>query len=154
MKQFFFIISVMMFFYCNSQTNIKEIRETFILASNNSNDCEKLEEITKYNHVEEPVVYSYHLSAKILKSKYMINPFKKYSVFQSSSKKLDSVVIQNPNSVEIRFLRYLIQFNAPKVLGYYDFLESDYMFIIDNISSENLHLQDFITPIINTLNDK
>ena len=84
---------------------------------------------------------------------FIINPFIKYKIFKESIQQLDSIIYFNPKSIEIRFLRYLVQLNTPAFLGYNTNLDVDYTFITHNISYENEDLRNFILPILKNLNN-
>ena len=84
---------------------------------------------------------------------FTLNPYTKYKIFKNSIKKLDRMIILNPQYIEIRFLRYLVQLNSPKILGYYTHIENDYKLIMSNINSETEDLQNFISTIINNINN-
>ena len=136
-------------------SNISEIRKLYILASQDIAKCEKLDIVTRdFTPSLNPVGYSYNIAAQIFKSKHLKNPFKKYTTFKNASKKLDYVIELNPNSTEIRFLRYLIQLNAPGFLGYNDNLFNDYNFIANHIHQEKEDLKDFILSIIDISNNQ
>jgi len=50
---------------------------------------------------------------------------KKLKIFKSGHQKLEEAIQKDPSNVEYRFLRLMIQENAPKVLGYKNELEKD-----------------------------
>ena len=95
-----------------------------------------------------PIYHSYNIVSRILKSKYLRNPVKKVKVFKENTKLLDSLVASHPKKIEIRFLRYSIQLNAPKILGYTTFVKEDYEFIIKNISHADEDLKKIITSFM------
>ncbi|MBL6875124.1 MAG: hypothetical protein ISR02_06575, partial [Flavobacteriales bacterium] len=70
-----------------------------------------------------------------------------------STKQLDSIIYLNPNYIEIRFLRYLVQLNSPTFLGYNTNLDTDYKLIISSVYSQNEDLKNFILPILNNLDN-
>ena len=108
----------------------------YIKAYENIEFSYKLESITKnYNKVNNPVEFSYNISAQLFISKHLKNPVKKLYIFNNCTKELDKIISENPNSIEIRFLRYLVQLNAPRLLGYYNNLKMDYDFIVGNINN-------------------
>ena len=69
-----------------------------------------------------------------------------------AKKILFDAINKNLDSVEIRFLRYSIQYNAPKLLGYTENIEEDYDFIINNINRERDDVKEFILPILKIIN--
>ncbi len=57
-------------------------------------------------------------------------PGQKLSEFKSGAKLLESEIDKNPGEVEFRFLRLIIQENAPRILSYSDNIEHDKEMII------------------------
>ena len=137
-------------FSSNAQcSDIIKLREEYILSQNNLESCIKLNNLSKYcNSKLEPVKYSYNIISNIMKCNFILNPLSKYKIFKNSTKKLDSLIILNPQHTEIRFLRYLVQLNCPKFLLYDVHIDSDYKLIMNNIQSETVDLQNFISKLI------
>lgn len=62
-------------------------------------------------------------------------PTKKLSLFKQGHKKLESAIAHNSSNPEYRFLRLMVQENAPRSLGYYKNIEQDSKFINNNYKS-------------------
>lgn len=52
-------------------------------------------------------------------------PAKKLAMFKQGYKKLETAIGHNPGNAEYRFLRLMVQENAPRSLGYYKNIVSD-----------------------------
>jgi len=59
----------------------------------------------------------------------------KLKVFKAGRLKLDAAITRESDNAELRFLRLMIQENAPGILGYNDDLEKDKDFIIAHFNS-------------------
>jgi hypothetical protein len=59
----------------------------------------------------------------------ILNPAEKLSLFKTGHKKLEAAIKDSGENVELRFLRLIIQENAPGILNYNDDLESDSIYI-------------------------
>ena len=118
--------------------DLKEIRTLFNTAHLEKEDCLKLIQLTE--NVNEAVIQGYHAAAIMVSSKYLINPFKISNVFNQGKALLEDVISENFAEVEIRFLRYTIQLNTPKFIGYYKSIEGDrdvlVKYILKNKDSE------------------
>lgn len=57
----------------------------------------------------------------------------KLSFFKQGGKALEAAIKANPQNVEYRFLRLMIQENAPKIVGYNDNLKEDSELVKKNI---------------------
>jgi len=150
MRLVFIFFCLFSTFSSNAQcSDIIKLREEYILSQNNLESCIKLNNLSKYcNSKLEPVKYSYNIISNIMKCNFILNPLSKYKIFKNSTKKLDSLIILNPQHTEIRFLRYLVQLNCPKFLLYDVHIDSDYKLIMNNIQSETVDLQNFISKLI------
>lgn len=143
-------ILVLLFFFnfSNAQSDIQDIRKIFILSIDSYQKCSQLNRMSSERVSKCPIYHSYNIVSRILKSKYLRNPVKKVKVFKENTKRLDSLVASYPKKIEIRFLRYSIQLNAPKILGYTTFVNEDYEFIIKNISHADEDLKKIITSFM------
>ena len=59
-------------------------------------------------------------------------PAQKLASFKKGHKQLEAAIAKAPHNAEYRFLRLIVQENAPKVLGYYRDMVADSKFIKDN----------------------
>jgi hypothetical protein len=73
------------------------------------------------------------------------NPSSKLKLFKQGHKLLEGAIAKDPNNAEYRFLRLIIQENAPGVLGYKSDLQKDSEFIRKSYSSLPEDLQKTIT---------
>ena len=139
-------ILVLLFFvnFSNAQSDIKDIRKIFILSTDSYQKCSQLNRMSSERVSICPIYHAYNIVSKILESKYLRNPVKKFKVFKENTKLLDSLLVSHPKILEIRFLRYSIQINAPKILGYTNFVKEDYEFIMKNISYADEDLKNII----------
>lgn len=62
-------------------------------------------------------------------------PSKKLELFKTGNKKLEAAISKEPSNADYRFLRLMIQENAPKALGYHKQIGADSKFIIQNFKS-------------------
>ena len=153
----FWIIIYLFFFLINSQAqqlNISEIRELYTEASFEKNKANKLYELTKKCSIESNYKnFSYNAIAILLQSKFSINPIYKLKWFIEGKEKLEKVISQFPNDIELRFLRFCVQDGSPAILDYKINMQEDSQFILNNITINSKELQQFIMPIFEKLND-
>jgi hypothetical protein len=147
-----FLFSILL---SNAQcSDLTKLRETYILSQNEIKSCKELHNLSKNcNPKLDPVEFSYNIISHLMECNFILNPFIKYKIFKESTQQLDRMIYLNPQYTEIRFLRYLVQLNCPRFLGYRTNLENDYKFIMSKINSEDEDLKKFILPIINNLDD-
>lgn len=71
-------------------------------------------------------------------------PAQKLSIFKKGYQKLESAISKNKSNVEYRFLRLMIQENAPKNLGYHKNINEDVKLIIEGKNSVSKDIQNAI----------
>ncbi len=72
----------------------------------------------------------------------------KLKTFKSGRLLLESSIHANPNNTEWRFLRFMIQENAPKIVNYRNNLEEDKSEIINNFNACDKKLQVIIKDYV------
>lgn len=103
--------------------NYEDIRTTFYRAVEDADTAEKLyASLTrgKYKRDVEhdPVMMAYLGASETLLGKHYFNPYSKYKHLKSGLEIIASAIQQNPDNLEIRFLRFSILHHIPSFLGY------------------------------------
>ena len=62
-------------------------------------------------------------------------PSKKLKTFKAGKSRFEMAFVKDSNNAELRFLRLMIQENAPKILGYHHELQKDRSFIIAHFNT-------------------
>lgn len=71
-------------------------------------------------------------------------PAKKLALFKEGYRKLETAISKNPQNVEYRFLRLMVQENAPRSLGYHKAISQDSKFIMENFKNLPANTQNSI----------
>lgn len=141
------------------ENNLAIARSLFNTAHVKKEDCNMLIELT--NNSGNIVIQGYNASAMMVSSKYLINPFKISKIFNEGKELLEDLISENFDDVELRYLRYTIQLNTPKFVGYNKNIDEDRAIIIryikSNPSSEltnhtMIYLKNTNDTILNLLN--
>ena len=153
MRTTYIIISFFFAIICNAQTNnLDQIRKLYLESAKSEENINILiSKCSEYNSKKNSIIYAYRTVADLMLIKYKYNPLYKLNLFSYYSKKLDLIVANNFNNIEIRFLRYCVQKKTPKLLCYNDNLELDYQFIIQNIDIQSKEVQEYISSTFKTL---
>ena len=153
MRIAYFIISFFFIIICNAQTNsLDQIRKSYIESAQSEENINKLiSTCEEYKSKNDSIIYAYRTVADLMLIKYKYNPLYKLKLFTEYSRKLDLIVTNNFNNIEIRFLRYCVQKQTPRFLGYNDNLELDYQFIIQNIDVQSKELQEYICSTLESI---
>ena len=105
--------------------------------------------LTLHKGRKDIIIESYRSVIWFLWADYHFNPFKKWNCFLKGKDKLEYLINNYSNNIELRFLRLTIQENLAKILGYNENINEDKTFI-----NNNLHLvsdKDLFSRITNYL---
>ena len=80
------------------------------------------------------IINAYIGANTLLYCKYFNNSFKKYSYFKEGKKMIEEAIKLDPDNLEIKFLRFINQTNAPWFLNYKSNIKDDYKFISSNLN--------------------
>lgn len=84
------------------------------------------------------VEYAYEGLANTMMAKYQVFPTSKLSSFNKGKAMIDKSINKYPNNLELRYIRLLVQLNAPSFLGYNNSINEDCDFIINNITTSDI----------------
>lgn len=119
------VISLILLFFMNldQQLQISEIRSLYKKAAEEETAAKKLLQLT--DDSREPLLVGYHAAAQMMMAKHVGNPFKKLSYFNKGKDIFTEAIEAAPDNVELRFLRFSVQAEAPGFLNYKQNLEED-----------------------------
>ena len=116
------------------------VRTRFHLAIDQSNASEALMQYLAEQNPKSTYLQAYEAALYMVNAKYQFLPTTKYSSFKKGKNQLEVLIANNPNNVEFRYLRLIIQKNVPKFLGYSDQQTADQLFLLTQY--KNLQDQD------------
>lgn len=94
-----------------------------------------------------PLLMGYKGAVVMAIGRHSANPLTKLRTFNEGRALLDTAIVLDPQSVELRFLRLSIQVNVPRILGYSGQVTEDRAFIVRNLAS--VHSDDFRQSVTN-----
>lgn len=132
--------------------DISIIRELYLSAYKSESNCNDLgKELKRTEKNTSILVEGYEGCFYFIKCQFINNPIERLISFNKGKELLESAIKQDPNSVELRFLRYSIQKNLPKFLLYNN-LEKDLIFVNENIKEiHDEEAQEFITTCLKSI---
>lgn len=139
MKRF---LTIMLFFYCMAspaqELPMEEIRALYVRAAVEKKACEKLIDRLDSVKVEtNPLLFGYRGSATMMMAEHKGNPFTKLSYFNKGKNMLNEAIEADKDNMELRFLRFAAQTNAPAMLGYRGQTEEDKKRILEALPRLN-----------------
>ena len=134
--------------------DINTIREAYLLAYTSESNCnafgEKLMEIKDSKSI---LIKGYEACFYFIKCKFIKNPIDKLIYFNKGKKMLELAIQKDPESIELRFLRYTIQKNLPRFLLYHNNIEKDLTFVKENLNNiADKYIKKFILTSIDSIN--
>ena len=108
---------------------VKDLRVLFFQASNDKENMSNFEEAIENLKDPQGVEQGYIAMLYFLKARYEWNPYTRYGHFVEGKTILEKAIKKNPNSIELIFLRHMIQSNLPSILDYDEGLEEDLKFL-------------------------
>lgn len=114
-------------------TSLSQVRSLYQRASEEEKAGKKLLKLTEEYDEENPVFLGYYGAAHMMMAKHVINPFSKMSHFNKGKKLYTRAIGSAPENIELRFLRFAVQSEAPGFLGYKENLEEDKNFLLSHI---------------------
>ncbi|MEQ9425654.1 MAG: hypothetical protein RJQ09_14610 [Cyclobacteriaceae bacterium] len=121
-------------------------------------DAEKIPEflsIVKGIKNPTPIEMAYQAAAEALKAQEEWNPVEKLLYLKKFNKMMQKAVDLDASEIEIRFLRFGIEYNIPGILGFSKNMPSDKQMIIDSVARiEKFEVdQNFTRYILTLLSD-
>ncbi|WP_431165245.1 hypothetical protein [Tenacibaculum halocynthiae] len=90
---------------------------------------QEVEFINKYKNSSKINIIAYVVSLEMKQAKYKFFPWKKLSIFNKGKKKLEGLIRDNPDNVDLRYVRLVIQENVPSLLNYKSNITEDKLFL-------------------------
>ena len=127
---------ILFFMICSNNIvsqNISEIRALYFNTTDNISKCNSLKTLLNSIENKNNTINAYIGANALLYCKHSDNSFKKYSYFKQGKKMIEDAVKSDPDNLEIKFLRYINQINAPWFLNYKCNIKDDLKFINSNL---------------------
>lgn len=112
-------------------SDLVKVRNLYYNASSQKERCSEFDSfITKTPQINSELLQGYRGMSYMLKARYSYNPISKLSYFNTGKNYLDKAISTAPDNIELRFLRFAVQTNAPGFLNYFGNINEDKNVII------------------------
>ena len=129
--------------------DINEVRGLYKKAVIDEKANETMLSILSSVDEKSPLLLGYKASGTMMMANYVINPLSKLSYFNRGKRMLESAIAADTKSLELRFLRFMVQVNSPSFLGYVNSIESDKRYILDNmVNMTDMKSKEFVSAIL------
>jgi hypothetical protein len=114
-----------------------DMRKRYYASADDSGEAKRFYEAMKDTpDTASPLELGYKGMSAMLRASHAFSPLSKIGYFREGKALLESAILRDPESLELRFLRYTVQDNAPFFLGYRDELERDLELILERLPRE------------------
>lgn len=133
----------------------KTLRRQVMLAVNNSKTNDSLYKVLAAMPNKSPLITGYIGTLQALKAKHHWNPYYKVKYVKDAQKTFAKAVAADPHNMELRFLRFSVDYKLPKLLGYTKNMEADKNEIIAQLTQKNYTAdnKELVITIINFLRE-
>lgn len=114
---------------------LQQMRELYLKAENSETAANQLMSLTEKKADEKAIFEGYRAAADMLMAKHAGNPFSKMSHFKKGKKRLVTAIQKDSQNVELRFIRFAVQAEAPSFLGYNEHLEEDKQLVLAGLKT-------------------
>ncbi|GAB1309588.1 hypothetical protein KH5_22710 [Urechidicola sp. KH5] len=130
------LVALLFILTCSNDVSIEELRQNFLKVESEEQTEFYINELENANSVE---CQGYLAGMYFMKSRYAGFPLTKMKYFKRGKKLLEQLIAENPNHIELRYLRLIMQYRVPEFLGYHEHKQLDYNYITTNIESANMN---------------
>lgn len=156
-----FLFAAMFFSAGHSDHSKIPIEKLRVLFWQSGNDKQAIMPFYKtadcHQNSDSPLLRGYLGVATMMRARITGNPFKKWYLFNKGKVLLERAIDEDPNVLELRFLRLTVQKELPGILDYNSSIKTDRKFIMNHISdfmNESLNNEIFGRKILGYLFDK
>lgn len=145
MKTLFLFLTSFLFFFQNP--DLLNVRKDYPSAHLSKANADAFKNTVAKASSSDPAFKGYKAASQIVSAKFMKGNERK-TALTGGIKSLESVITANPAQVELRFIRFSIQENLPKIVKYNSKITEDKNFILKNYSKQNSGLKNYISAYL------
>lgn len=136
MKKLLFILFIFISTETFSQVvTVDAFRREYQQCFKDSATCSRIYKKAEKSTANDVLSNAYHGAITAAMANHSKDKKEKLSLFNSGKKLLEQAIASDTSNIETRFLRFSIQTNCPKALGYNKQINSDKLYILNNYSS-------------------
>ncbi|WP_052496002.1 hypothetical protein [Pedobacter lusitanus] len=119
-----------------AEPEIREVKNLFSASAYSKASADQLLKLLSATGESSPALFiCYKGAAEMMQAKYGFNPVNKFKRFKKGRSLIENAVKKEPDNLEIRFLRFLIQTNLPSFLNYNNDIHKDRNYLLANLKT-------------------
>lgn len=132
MKMYLIYFISLFNFWTESGNDIITVRTLYYRAASDKNMSDSLYSyLSSVPDINKNLLNGYIGMSFMIQANYAINPISKLNYFNNGKMMLNKAIDSDQNNIELRFLRFSVQTNAPAFLNYKDAIETDKKIILN-----------------------
>ncbi|MEO8886247.1 MAG: hypothetical protein ABI367_09310 [Mucilaginibacter sp.] len=142
--------------YASAQTiapKNKQLRHQLLQAVNSSKTTDSLYSSLNATPNKSPLLVGYMATLQALQAKHTWNPYTKIKQISNAEKTFGKAIAADPHSLELRFMRFSVEYHLPGFLGLSKNMEADKqeIFLQLNNKQQVIADRDLVVGVINFL---
>lgn len=121
-------------------SDLNEVRASYSKAVLDKKLCKKMIEELELSKEKSVIALAYLGAYQTIWANHVFNPLSKLATFKKGKNNIESAISKEPENVEIRYIRFSVQKNAPSFLRYNSHLKEDRDFLVKNKKKINSDL--------------
>lgn len=118
---------------------VEELREHYYQAVDDADAAQQFYDLlADVDDSTRPILSGYKGMANLLMANHVFSPFDKFKYFVQGRNLLEKSIQRAPENLELRFLRFGVQTNAPVFLGYHGKIHEDKAFILSALKRQQV----------------
>ncbi len=133
MKSIILILAISLSTLASGQS-LQEVRSSFHQAVMDPEMSRNFHSLVASSKDNSATILAYQAVSEALIAQLAWNPFSRLSQVMKYDKLMDQAVMEDPENIEIRFLRMAVEVNLPSFLGMSTHIQADRDMIVSNLS--------------------
>lgn len=121
-------------------SDLNEVRTSYNKAVLDKKLCKKMIEELELSKEKSVIALAYLGAYQTIWANHVFNPLSKLATFKKGKNNIELAISKEPENVEIRYIRFSVQKNAPSFLRYNSHLKEDRDFLVKNKKNINSDL--------------
>ena len=140
MKILMSFLTVLLMNVSFKNSDLNEVRASYSKAVLDKKICKKMIEELELSKEKSVIALAYLGAYQTIWANHVFNPLSKLATFKKGKNNIESAISKEPENVEIRYIRFSVQKNAPSFLRYNSHLKEDRDFLVKNKKNINSDL--------------
>jgi hypothetical protein len=140
MKILMSFLTVLLMNVSFKNSDLNEVRASYSKAVLDKKLCKKMIEELELSKEKSVIALAYLGAYQTIWANHVFNPLSKLATFKKGKNNIESAISKEPENVEIRYIRFSVQKNAPSFLRYNSHLKEDRDFLVKNKKNINSDL--------------